>query len=116
MGEWLAIRAAGFLPTCRVLEPDDLPVARVALSRSTGTLALHLDEPLAWEDGTLQAEGSHCPIALGDIERDSVPEGTGTIVRLRLPPGRYRLAFGEVTATADVPGRDLHLSDFSPTK
>ena len=84
---------------------------RVSLSRATEWLSVHLDPRLAWEAGTVEIPGTECPIAVGDLELEAKPEPAQTIVRLRLPRGRYRLVFGNLTQVADVPGRDVHFPD-----
>jgi hypothetical protein len=107
MGEWLKARSTGYLAACRILQPADLPALRIALSRATDWLTLRLDTPLAWEAGTLEVAGSGCPIALADVEAESQTQPEGTIVRLRLPKGSYRLAIGAASQTAEVPGPDV---------
>jgi hypothetical protein len=57
VGEWLTIRSAGYLATCRILQPGDLPSMRVALTRDRGRVGVPgPDCPLDGSDLGLEAK------------------------------------------------------------
>jgi hypothetical protein len=114
MGEWLKVRASGYLSTCQILQADDLPTMRVVLRRISESVTLYLDPHLPWDAGLLQAPGADCPVAISDLEYEAQPEATQTTMKIRLPRGRYQMAVGTITRSVDVPGVEVRFSGAAP--
>jgi hypothetical protein len=107
LGEWLKVRASGFLTACRIVREDDLPTMRVVLRRTLESVTLYLDPQLPWDAGRLEAPGSDCPLSMSDLEYEAQPELNRTTVKIRLPRGRYQLAVEAVTRAVEAPGADV---------
>ena len=108
MGEWLKVRAPGYLPACRIVQSGDLPSMRVVLRRALESVTLSLEPELAWDSGLWEIPGSDCPIGMGELEYEARSERSGTLMTVRLSRGRYQLAVGAVTRPVEAPGADVH--------
>ncbi|HEX6739659.1 MAG TPA: carboxypeptidase-like regulatory domain-containing protein, partial [Vicinamibacteria bacterium] len=108
MGDWLKVRAPGYLPACRIVQPGDLPAMRVPLRRAAEAVTLSLAPELGWDAGLWQMPGSDCPVAMSELEYEARPERSGTTVVVRLPRGRYQLAVGALTQAVEAPGGEVH--------
>ena len=110
LGEWLKVRAPGYLTACRIVREDDLPTMRVVLRRTLESVTLQLDPQLPWDAGRLEAPGSDCPVSMSDLEYEAQPGRERTTVRIRLPRGRYQLAVEAVIRAVEAPGAEVTFS------
>jgi hypothetical protein len=109
-GEWLKVRAAGYAPLCRVLDPKELPEVRVVLPQASDSLRLHFASQLPWESGMLLGlPGSDCPVEMADLGTVTSLGDNRTTVLLRVPRGQYQFAMGSARYPLVVPGQDVYI-------
>ena len=109
-GEWLTVRAAGYAPLCRVLDPHELPDVRVVLPQALDSLRLHFASQVPWESGRLLGlPGSDCPVEMAALATVTSLGDNLTSVLLRVPRGQYQLAIGASRYRLVVPAQDVYI-------